>query len=311
MKVFTTIVAIFFSFIMLELLTRVIIDDGLNYEIEMLKYANKLKKISTNPEIGIEHKKNISAKLMGVQVDIDKNGFRYQKNQKFFEKNKKILMIGDSMTFGWGAQTTFSNVLSDSNPGISVFNSAIGNTNTSMQIENFFQNFKDLYNYDVIVLNFFINDLEKINIKEPMFYEKYSYFYTFFSNTINKTLIKFRLKESWNDFYSKSFTDKMFIKSTLDKILELNNYCKKRNIKFVIHNIPELRDLDNYKFNKETKLIENFAKKYDIKFINSHIILKQYEEEKLWVTVKDPHANDFAHKIIGQYLSNSLKSILN
>jgi lipoate synthase len=144
-----------------------------------------------------------------------------------------------------------------------------------------------------------------------MFYEKYSYFYTFFSNTINKTLIKFRLKESWNDFYSKSFTDKMFIKSTLDKILELNNYCKKRNIKFVIHNIPELRDLDNYKFNKETKLIENFAKKYDIKFINSHIILKQYEEEKLWVTVKDPHANDFAHKIIGQYLSNSLKSILN
>ena len=42
MKVFTTIVAIFFSFIMLEFLTRVMIDDGLNYEIEMLKYANKL-----------------------------------------------------------------------------------------------------------------------------------------------------------------------------------------------------------------------------------------------------------------------------
>ena len=41
MKVFTTIVAIFFSFIMLEFLTRVMIDDGLNYEIEMLKYANK------------------------------------------------------------------------------------------------------------------------------------------------------------------------------------------------------------------------------------------------------------------------------
>jgi hypothetical protein len=311
MKVFTTIVAIFFSFIMLEFLTRVMIDDGLNYEIEMLKYANKLKKISNNPEVGIEHKKNISAKLMGVQVDLDKNGFRYQKDQKVIEKNKKILMIGDSMTFGWGAQSTFSNVLSDSNPNISVFNSAIGNTNTSMQIENFLQNFKDLYNYDVIVLNFFINDLEKIKIKEPTFYEKYSYFYTFFSNTINKTLIKFRLKENWNDFYSKSFEDEMFIRSTLDKILTLNNYCKEQNIKFVIHNIPELRDLDSYKFNKETKLIENFAKKYGIKFINSHIILKQYEEEKLWVTVKDPHANDFAHKIIGQYLSNSLKSILN
>ena len=44
---------------MLEGVTRLIIDDGLNYDIEMMKYAIYLKSISNNPKVGLEHKKNI------------------------------------------------------------------------------------------------------------------------------------------------------------------------------------------------------------------------------------------------------------
>ncbi len=311
MKILTSLIAIFFSFLMLEVLTRVIIDDGLNYEIEMLKYANQLKVISNNPKIGIEHRKNISTKLMSVQVDLDENGFRYQKDIKREKNKKKVLMLGDSMTFGWGAQNTFSDVLSEKFTNYEVLNAGIGNTNTSMQIENFFQNFKELYDYDIIILNFFINDLEKISIDPPVIYEKYSFFYTFLSNTINKTLIKFKLRENWDYFYSKSFDDDQFIKATLNKILELKNYCKSKNIKFIIHNIPELRDLNNYKFVNETRIIKEFAKNNKITFINSHESLINIDEEKLWVTIKDPHANDFAHEIIGEYLALQLKNILN
>ena len=81
----------------------------MNYEIEMAKYANKLKIVSQNKKIGIEHKKNVSAKLMGAEISLDENGFR---NEKQFNKdsNKKILMLGDSMTFGWGAKKTFSSL---------------------------------------------------------------------------------------------------------------------------------------------------------------------------------------------------------
>lgn len=311
MKIFTTFFAIIFSLLMLEFFTRILIDNGLNYEIEMLKYANKLKKISDNPKIGIEHKKNISAYLMGAQIHLNEFGFRYQKDRRIAPNNKKILMLGDSMTFGWGAQKTFSDIINDEIINYDVINAGIGNTNTSMQIENFFQNFKDLNNYNLIILNFFINDLEKISIKKPTFYEKYSYFYSFSSNTINTILIKYKLRENWNDFYSNSFADKEFIDTTLDQIVKLNNYCEENNIRLIIHNIPELRDLINYKFLKETKIIEDFAKKHKIKFINSHEVLKKYDEEKLWVTVKDPHANDLAHKIIGKYLLNDLKNILN
>ena len=74
MKILTTTIAIILSIIMLEILTRIIIDDGLNYEIEMLKYANQLKKISNNLEIGIEHKKYLNKF----------NGSKGQSRQKWF-----------------------------------------------------------------------------------------------------------------------------------------------------------------------------------------------------------------------------------
>ena len=63
----------------------------MNYEIEMMKYANNFKKISKNKDIGLEHKKNIRGFLMGVDIIIDENGFRDQLQNK--NRDKKILML--------------------------------------------------------------------------------------------------------------------------------------------------------------------------------------------------------------------------
>ena len=41
------------------------------------------------------------------------------------------------MTFGWGANKTFSSILDDNLKNYEVINAGIGNTNTIMQIENF------------------------------------------------------------------------------------------------------------------------------------------------------------------------------
>ena len=144
----------------------------MNYEIEMMKYAKNFKKISANSKIGIEHKVNISGKLMGSSVYLDYNGFRVDKNSKFKDKNKNIIMLGDSMTFGWGANNSFSSLLDKKIENFNVFNAGIGNTNTIMQINNFFENFSDKFKYDIIVLNFFINDLENVIIKSPNLFQK-------------------------------------------------------------------------------------------------------------------------------------------
>ena len=310
MKYLSITLSIIISLIFLEVFSRIFIDDGMNYEIEMAKYANKLKIVSQNKKIGIEHKKNVSAKLMGVEISLDENGFR---NEKQFNKdsNKKILMLGDSMTFGWGAKKTFSSLLDDKFDKYEVLNAGIGNTNTIMQINNFFENLSYKFEYEIIVLNFFINDFEDIKVVNPNFLQKYSYLYTYLNNKINTISIKFNLKKDWMKFYSESYLDENMKNETLREIEKLNNYCKENKIKFIIHNIPELRDLKNYRFNKETNIIKDFAKKNDILIIDTFETLKDYNEKDLWVTNLDPHANDKAHKIIANFLFNNLNKNLN
>ena len=58
MKYLLSLVSLIISLILLEIFTRFFIDDGMNYEIEMMKYANELKIISSDKKIGIEHRKN-------------------------------------------------------------------------------------------------------------------------------------------------------------------------------------------------------------------------------------------------------------
>jgi hypothetical protein len=301
MKYLSVIFSIIFTFFLLEIFTRLVVDNGMNYEIEMQKYANNLKKISNNTKIGIEHKKNKKTLLMGAQINLSSNSFRTE--VELDSKKEKILMIGDSMTFGWGASKPFANLLNDEFKKFDVINAGIGNTNTIMQIENFFTNHKELFKYKMIVLNFFINDFEEVEIKKANAIEKYSYLYTFIYSKINYLLIKYKLTDDWKNFYTKSFYNDEFKDETFNRILDLKNFCNQNNIRFVIHNIPELRNLKIYNFSEETKLIEKFSKENDIEFIDSYEVLKNYEEESLWVTNQDSHANDKAHKIIFQFLA--------
>ena len=141
--------SIFLILLVIETYVRLIADDGLNLDLEMLKYTNSMKVISNNKSIGIEHKKNIKKKLMGVEINLNSLGFR--NNENISDSKKKILMLGDSMTFGWGANETFSFGLEkELKENYQVLNAGIGNTNTYMQINNFFNNFAQ-YDFDIII----------------------------------------------------------------------------------------------------------------------------------------------------------------
>ena len=308
-NILSFILSIFFVFFIIEIYVRTIVDDGSNLNLEMLKYAKSLQIISINNDIGLEHNKNVEKKLMGVQIKLNSQGFR--NNIDIDNSKKTILMLGDSMTLGWGASKTFSSNLEEKiNSNFQVLNAGIGNTNTYMQINNFFENYEK-YDFDVIILNFFINDFEKIVIKEGSFIEKNIYSYTYLKTKINKILINFSLIDNWENFYRKIFEDKEFVNKSLNQIKRLNDYCNKKNIMFVINNIPELRDLKNYKFLKETKIIRNFSDQNDIMFIDSFDILKNHQEETLVVSKEDAHLNDKAHLLIAEFLEKKLFSKLN
>ena len=99
--------------------------------------------------------------------------------------------------------------------------------------------------------------------------------------------------------------------NTLIQLSKLNDFCIKNRVKLIIHNIPELRDLKNYKFKEETNIIKNFANEKNIHFVDSISALKKYDEKDLWVTELDPHANDLAHRIIADFLKEKLDKFIN
>ncbi len=134
-KIFFYFLVILLSLILiistLEIAARIIVSNGLNLDIEMLKYAKSFKVISENKDVGLEHRANIKKKLMNVDIVLNSQGFR--NSIDIDHSKKKILMLGDSITLGWGAQNTFSyNLEKLLNNNIQVLNAGIGNTNTYM-----------------------------------------------------------------------------------------------------------------------------------------------------------------------------------
>src|SRR5262245_41757956 len=70
------LVSIVFTAISLELLTRLVADDGMQFDLEMWKYARDVKQVSSNPLIAHEHAPNRSARLMGVDFRTNSKGLR-------------------------------------------------------------------------------------------------------------------------------------------------------------------------------------------------------------------------------------------
>ena len=79
-EIFFVFLSILLSLILiistLEIAVRIIVSNGLNLDIEMLKYAKSFKVISENKDVGLEHKTNIKKKLMNVDIELNSQGFR-------------------------------------------------------------------------------------------------------------------------------------------------------------------------------------------------------------------------------------------
>ena len=159
LNISSLLITILIIFLLTEVAVRIVVDNGFNYELEMMKYAQKVKKLETvNEQEIFLHKPNIDTTIMRTNVKTDINGFRYNKKQK--DNTKKIMLLGDSMTFGFGSNYTFADFLQEKLYNeYKILNTGVGNTNTTMQEKGFFE-FHKKHNPNILVINFVINDDE-------------------------------------------------------------------------------------------------------------------------------------------------------
>ena len=315
----------FFKFLFLVIYIFFVAEFGLRtisyfvniYDMEMLKYAKKLKKTSKNSNLSHEHIPNVEAKLMGVNVKLNSLGHR---NEEVLEKKGKdehrVHIIGSSMTLGWGVEKekifptllekklNQNKFIKQSFSKIIVINAGIGNTNT----KHHYYLFKDQYmstKPDTLILQYFINDAEIIKKKKNNPILKTSYFAAFLYQQILSFSFSGSLDNYYKDLYDDNSRGWLSVKNSVIKLKELS---ENNNINFVVMIIPDLHDFSsNNDLVPLYKKIDNEFSKMDIPTVNTYKSLSNEFKNgaiKSWVSKSDAHPNAKAHEIISNDLYN-------
>ena len=298
-----------------EVFVRIVIDDGMEYNLEMWKYARKLKRVAKHSDQGHQHIPDKSAFLMGVNVKINSQGYRNKEISITPPQGvTRIMMLGDSLTFGWGVPSdeTVSSRLEDllnnsrKDKSFEVINTGIGNTNTEMQVASFLDK-GVLFSPDIVVLNYFINDAEPIPRPTKNIFMKHSAAYVFFSLRWGSIKRLFFGGKQWFQYYNDLYSNEneSWIRAK-DAISKLSNYSHSKDIKLIIVNYPELHQLTPYPFDQVTSKLKNVADEHRVQFVDLLPSVKDESESDLWVSQQDQHPNSLACKLIAHAIQKAL-----
>lgn len=304
---------IFCCFIGSEIFVRYVIDDGMEYNLEMWKYARKLKRVAEDPSQGHTHIPNRSAHLMGVDVVINSHGHR----NKEIPIDKppgitRVVMLGDSLTFGWGVP--LKNTVSDrlevllnengSEKKFEVINAGIGNTNTEMQVARFLAD-EVKFSPDIVVLNYFINDAEPIPRPTKNILMKYSASYVFISLRMASIGRMFFGGKQWHQYYLDLYEEKSSGWQRVQTFFKkLSEYCRSKDIRLLLLSYPELHQFQPYFFAAVTQKLENMANQLEVPFFDLFPVLQGQKEENLWVSQQDQHPNSLACSLIARAIKD-------
>ena len=302
----------------LETYVRLAVDDGMQFDLEMWKYARDVKIVDPDPLIGHRHGANRQAHLMGVDVATNSRGLR---DREFaFDKPAgvlRIVMLGDSFTEGWGTaeQETFAKrverLYTERNVKAEAINTGVGNWNTVQEVEYFLT---DAYRYnpDIVVLNFVFNDAEPVSHDHPpSLLMRYCYSCVFLVGRYDALRRRFLGGSDWAAYYLGLFGDGT-APGWLDAkaaIKRLADYCKAHGIKLVIANHPELHDVQHYRLQRITDLVQGAAAENGAVFVDLLPYLRDRDSSSLWVTPPDPHPNALAHQFLAEGLFKTLETL--
>jgi len=302
----------------IELFVRVAVDDGMQYDLEMWKYARDVKQIATNPMIGHEHRPSSQARLMGVDVTINSKGLREREIP--YERTPstlRILMLGDSFTEGWGVpfDQTFSKrierLFAARGTPAEVINAGVGNYNTVMEVNYFLgEGFK--YRPDIVVLNYIPNDAEPVPPHpRPNPLLRACHACVFLFGRFDVLLREVSVRPDWEAYYLDLYGDggAQGWRDAKTSIGTLADHARSHRVKLLIAYLPELHDLRRDPLQKIAELVREAARENGADFVDVLPDLKDQESAKLWVSPSDPHPNAFANELIAKALFRKLEAM--
>lgn len=310
--------ALFLCLLVLEYAARVVLDgNGMHYGIEMWKYAKEVKQRSASPLMSHEHAPNREAKLMGVSVKTGSQGLRdrdYPQTKAAHEH--RILVLGDSLTFGWGVpvERTYPKVLErtlnhrrSSDAAYQVINAGVGNYNTVQEVAYFKQR-GIRYQPDEVILGFYINDAEPVPAPEDGWLARTSYLYVLAASGWDAFQRTFGGKASYADYYRTLYTEGnpgwQACRQALEELIAM---CRLQGIRLRIVLLPELHFPDGqYPFASIHDLVTGIAQRHGISTLDLQNAFTGHDPKSLWVSLGDAHPNEKAMQIIATEIYRSM-----
>lgn len=288
---------ILFSFLIgilfCELILRVKHHYIINYDIEMWKYAKKLKTKVKNKKINHIHIANKSAILQNVKVSINNFGQRDRDyNQSFLNKfDKSFLILGSSVAMGWGVEQekVFSSQLNikaakEGKKWIFI-NGGIGNYNAERYINNYFENWSSLKFTDIIV-HFFVNDTEVIESPKVNFFTNHSHLGVVIWKLFKSYVTVFNpenIENYYKDRYQDDYEGFQVAKKELKR---LSNHCRINSITCHIILMPDIHKLNPYKLKFVNDKVKILSNNLDYKYYDLLETFEGKEEKKFGINME-------------------------
>jgi len=292
-----------------EGLLRLKNSDMSNYDIEMWKYSNELKQLSENELIGHIHKKNSSSMLQSVEIRTNSLGLRGDESLLTC-CDRSVLFLGSSITLGWGVQEKFtvSEVLNSKFQNkIAFLNGGIGNYNTVRYVNNYLNNLSGI-KPETIIIQYFINDAEKLVINQGNFFLKNSQLAVTLWSVYQKTKASLEgvsLEEYYKQVYKEDSQGFIEMQNALDQIME---HSIENDVRVIVAMTPDIHSMNPYKFNYIHDIMEKESYQRGFEFIDLlDSFLEIDDSVDIFAMPGDPHPNKIGHMVMAEHIFAYLK----
>ncbi len=289
-----------------EVALRIYTSRAIYYDVEMTRYSNELKLVSSNARIGHVHRPGGSSILMGVRVAINSDGLRDREYPIERGDARRMVFLGDSLTFGWGvaSEDTFESLLEaklDQLHPTEVLNFGTGNYNTEQSVNLFID--KGLkYDVDEVVLFFFINDAEPTPLRSRWAFLGHSRLATFVWSRVKGVRSQTAATRSFEEYYSNLYEEDQpgWIRAR-EAFRSLKQTCDERGIGLKVVLLPELHDPAREPFREQHQKLMRFLAEQGIASLDlAPLFRSETEPLSLWVALDDAHPNAKAHRRIAE-----------
>jgi lysophospholipase L1-like esterase len=237
---------------------------------------------------------------------------------KVIQGKRRITFIGDSFTIGHGVKDVderFANLIRKNNPEFEIHVMAANGMETIDQLDMVKSLVTQGYQFDLVILAYNLNDISYLLPETNELYNRvdaHQKSLGFFGN--NSYLINLLQARSfakansgvgnYYDYLVPSYFNEYWTQQR-QNLLELKATIEQARGKLGVVTFPFFTQLNrNYQFTKAHEQLNQFWKSKNVHYLDLFPIYQQYSDEEVIVNERDPHPNEFAHKLAAEEIQN-------